>query len=119
MQGIIKSQSRSEKYFEEKCFITEIINTENFASFSLSKAKVSLGITTENHIVKDTDEVYYILSGEGEMEIDGKIVGMVNKDDVVFIPKNKNQRIKNTGSEDLIFICFCSPRFEVKNYSGV
>ncbi len=119
MQGIIKAESKPEKYFEEKCFITEIINTADFVSFSLSKAKVSPGTITDNHRIKDTEEVYFVLSGKGEMNINGKVVGIVEKDDVVFIPKNAGQQIQNIGTDDLVFLCICSPRFVVENYEGI
>ena len=119
MQSIIKSKNLSEKYINERCFISEIINTAEFESFSLSKARVLPGVTTELHAVKNTTEVYYILSGRGEMETDGNVVGMVGPGDVVFIPKEMAQRIKNIGAEDLIFLCICSPRFMETNYVSV
>jgi mannose-6-phosphate isomerase-like protein (cupin superfamily) len=116
MKGIIKSHIKQEQLIDENCFIKELINTGDVPAFSLSRARVLPGVTTENHVVKDTDEVYYILSGEGEMEIDGAIIGAVAAGDTVFIPGNTSQRIKNTGADDLVFLCICMPRFEFQNY---
>ena len=116
MTGIIKAQSKTEKYFEEDCFITEIINSVDHPEVSFSKAKVKPGVTTVLHKLKETDEKYFILSGSGEMEIDKKIIGVVQTGDLVVIPKNSFQRIRNIGVDDLVFICICTPRFEINNY---
>ena len=116
MKNIIKAGDNLEFYTEEKCFITEILNRADYNNFSLAQARVEPGVTTVVHTLKDTDEAYYILSGKGEMEIDGKITGTVGEKDLVFIPRNTTQRITNTASRDLVFLCICSPRFEISNY---
>ena len=56
MEGIIKSQSKQEKYFEEKCFITELLNSEESPDVSIARARVNQGVTTELHWLKDTEE---------------------------------------------------------------
>lgn len=116
MKGIIKAGAKSEKYFEEECFITEILNSEEHPEMSVSQAKVKPGVITVLHSLKETEEKYYILNGIGEMEVDGKFIGEVQSGDMVLIPKNSTQRIKNVGVDDLIFLCICTPRFEFKNY---
>jgi mannose-6-phosphate isomerase-like protein (cupin superfamily) len=116
MTPLTKSNTRIEKMTVEKCFITELLNTEDFHSFSIAKARVEPGAVTESHRLNNTDEVYYILSGKGEIEINGKIIGVAEPGDLVFIQRNTSQRIRNLTTEDLIFLCICSPRFEFKNY---
>lgn len=116
VKKIIKRDDSEEFYTAEKCYITEILNSEDFESFSIAQSRVEPGITTEVHKLIDTDEVYYILSGKGEMEVDGKLMGVVEANDLVFIPKNSKQRIKNMAYSDLLFLCICSPRFEARNY---
>jgi mannose-6-phosphate isomerase-like protein (cupin superfamily) len=113
---IIRSDGLNEFFTGEKCFITEMLNAENFSSFSIARARVASGVTTTLHRLLETDEVYYILSGNGEMEIDGEKMGTVTAHDMVFIPKNATQRITNTGVNDVVFLCICAPRFEVHNY---
>jgi mannose-6-phosphate isomerase-like protein (cupin superfamily) len=117
MTRIIKALSKPEKYFEEKCFITELFNSGENPDVSVARARVNPGVTTVLHWLKDTEEKYFILSGSGEVEIDGKMNGTVEAGDLVIIPKNSTQRIKNIGADDLIFICICTPRFEAKNYN--
>lgn len=113
---IIKANRHREFYTEEQCFIDEIFNQKEYGAFSLAQARVEPGVTTVLHSVSDTDEVYYILSGSGEMEIGGRIVGMVTERDLVFIPRNTSQRIKNLTDKDLVFLCICAPRFDTGNY---
>ena len=55
-----------------------------------------------------TAEVYFILTGQGEMHID-EAVQMVEPGDAVYIPPNARQFIRNCGSEPLVFICIVDP----------
>lgn len=105
-----------EFYTEEKCHILEILNTADFNDYSLAQARVEVGVTTEWHWLKDTDELYYIISGRGVMEIGDNFKKEVKPGDAVFIPKMEKQRIENTGETDLTFLCICTPRWEAKNY---
>lgn len=101
---------------EENCAIAELLNLSSEPNLSIALAKVEVGQTTKLHCLKNTEEKYVILSGRGEMEINGAIIGIVSRLDVVNIPANMSQRIKNIGNEELEFICVCTPRFEDKNY---
>jgi mannose-6-phosphate isomerase-like protein (cupin superfamily) len=116
MKHIMRTGELEESLTHENCFITEILNRDDYENFSIAQARVAPGDATENHTLRDTDEVYYIFSGSGEMEIGGEIAGIVQERDTVFIPRNTSQRIKNLENKDLIFLCICSPRFEMKNY---
>lgn len=61
-----------------------------------------------------TSEVYYILSGRGEMEIDGDRQA-VEPGDAIYIPPNAKQRITNPGNEPLVFICIVDPAWRQKD----
>ncbi len=116
---IQKSDSLDELYISERCFITELVNLPDNPLMSVSKARVTSGVTTALHRLLETEERYFILSGKGEMEIDGEVVGLVAKGDTVFIPANATQRITNVGADDLIFLCICTPRFVFENYEDL
>ncbi len=75
--------------------------------YSLAHAIVPVGQTSTPHSLT-TSEVYYILTGQGEMHIDGE-TAIVQPGDAVYIPPNARQFIQNTGSEPLIFICIVDP----------
>jgi mannose-6-phosphate isomerase-like protein (cupin superfamily) len=75
--------------------------------YSLAHPVVEPGQTSKPHALT-TSEVYYILSGVGEMQIeqDRQSVG---PGDAIYIPPNARQFIHNPGSEPLVFICLVDP----------
>lgn len=113
----IAAGTTAEYYFEERCFIAELLNSEVSPSLSLARARVEPGVTTVLHALRGT-EVYYLLAGRGEVEVGGERA-TVGPGDVVHIPPDTPQRITNTGREDLIFLAICSPRFLTEDYRVV
>jgi mannose-6-phosphate isomerase-like protein (cupin superfamily) len=75
--------------------------------YSLAQAVVAVGQTSISHSLT-TSEVYYILSGTGDMQIDGA-ARSVEPGDAIYIPPNATQCISNMGSEPLVFICIVDP----------
>ena len=75
--------------------------------YSLAHATLPAGKTSQPHSLT-TSEVYYILSGKGEMHIDSEIQILV-PGDAVYIPPNARQFIYNCGDEALVFICIVDP----------
>ena len=110
--------SGAEYYFHEGCFITELSNTDNDPAVSIARARVSPGRSTRWHSLAGIAERYVILSGCGRVEVGPDRVHDVRACDVVVIPAGARQRITNTGSDDLIFLAICSPRFEASAYRG-
>ena len=95
----------------EGCHIIELSNTGSDPEVSIARARVEPGMTTDVHWLVDTWERYVILQGKGEVELDGGPWEGVGQSDVVLIPPGCTQRIRNTGSNDLVFLAICSPRF--------
>jgi mannose-6-phosphate isomerase-like protein (cupin superfamily) len=75
--------------------------------YSLAHATLPVGETSQLHSLK-TSEVYYILTGKGEMHINQE-TQIVEPGDAVYIPPNAQQFIHNCGDEPLIFICIVDP----------
>ena len=75
--------------------------------YSLAHATLPVGKTSQPHSLT-TSEVYYILSGHGEMHIDDQ-TQIVSSGDAVYIPPNTRQFIRNCGVEPLVFICIVDP----------
>ena len=78
---------------------------------SLAEARLLPGHSTDEHYHIQTEEIYYILNGSGEMTIDGE-KSHVRRHDGIAIPPGAKHRIINTGVEDLIFLCCCVPAYE-------
>ena len=78
---------------------------------SLAEARVAPSMSTAPHYHPRTEEIYYILSGEGEMTI-GDERQSVGPGDAIAIPPGKVHTIHNTGHETLVFLCCCAPGYE-------
>ncbi len=78
--------------------------------YSLAHALVRPGETSIRHRLR-TSEVYYILKGEGLMHIDDA-TREVQQGNVIYIPPQALQYIKNTGSVDLEFLCIVDPAWQ-------
>lgn len=115
-ESIIRSTALSERFTGEQCFIAEVMNRTACPGLSVARARVRPGVTTMWHRLRGTIEVYYILEGTGEMEISGRSAGIVRPNDLVFIPADADQRIRNISEKDLVFLCICSPRFQPDQY---
>ncbi|MEH2321097.1 cupin domain-containing protein [Nostoc sp.] len=75
--------------------------------YSLAHATLPAGKTSQPHSLA-TSEVYYILTGTGEIHIDDQ-TQIVQPGDAVYIPPNTRQFISNSGIEPLVFICIVDP----------
>lgn len=115
---IFKTTDTSEYFLDEGCFIREIMNTAAIPNISIAQARVEVGKTTELHTLT-ADEMYYILAGEGAVEIAGQPQQIVQVGDVAYIKAAATQRITNTGDQDLVFLCICAPRFTPEKYTSI
>jgi len=114
--GIINPDLDSEFYTSEKCHIVELSNSPDDPQVSIARVRVEPRVTTQWHQLKRPFERYYILEGQGLIEIGDLPPQEVTPGYVVLIPPMCRQRITNTGSEDLLFLAICSPRFCVDDY---
>ncbi len=105
---IVKANSPTEYLTPERCFIAE--NFSNPA-VSVARARVEPGVTTVPHHLKATQEIYIITAGTGRVTVGELPPTEVGVGDVVVIPAGVSQRITNTGRDDLLFYCICTPRF--------
>jgi mannose-6-phosphate isomerase-like protein (cupin superfamily) len=78
---------------------------------SLAEARLLPGRSTEEHYHIQAEEIYYILSGSGQMIIDGEQRDVKKHDGIAILPRARH-RITNTGKGDLIFLCCCAPAYE-------
>lgn len=81
--------------------------------YSLAHATVPVGKSSIDHALT-TSEVYFILSGQGEMHIANECQ-VVSAGDAIYIPPNARQFIRNTGQDPLSFICIVDPAWQAAN----
>ena len=75
---------------------------------SLAEATLPKGGSTERHYHKVSEELYYLLEGRGEMEIDGE-TKKAGPGDAILIPAGAWHEIKAT--EAMRFLCCCAPPY--------
>ena len=119
MAVIARYNPAAEFHTGEDCYITELRNTADDPECSIARARVKPGVTTRLHWLERTSERYVIISGNGEVTVGADAATPVEAFDVVHIPAGVPQQISNTGSEDLVFLCICTPRFCMDNYRAL
>jgi mannose-6-phosphate isomerase-like protein (cupin superfamily) len=77
---------------------------------SLAEATIAPGAATEAHYHPNTEEIYYILQGTGQMQISTTMQTVVSGDGIA-IPAGAPHQIRNIGSETLVFLCCCVPAY--------
>ena len=75
---------------------------------SLAEATIAMGNATERHYHKVSEEFYFLLEGEGVMELDGE-TRVMQSGDAVVIPAGAWHQI--TATSDLRFLCCCAPPY--------
>ena len=103
----------------EGCWILEVANDEDDPAASIARALMFPGVTTELHRLAGVIERYVIVSGTGRVELTPANAEDVEPGDVVRIPSGVGQRITNTGANDLVFLCVCTPRFAPASYERI
>lgn len=97
----------------DNCILRETLNCNIDrveSRYSLAWAKVPVGTKTWEHTMKTT-EVYFILKGKGTMFINDE-QEEVEALDTIYIPPSAKQCIKNTGDEELEFLCIVDPAWK-------
>jgi mannose-6-phosphate isomerase-like protein (cupin superfamily) len=75
---------------------------------SLAEASLAAGSSTQRHYHKQTEEFYFILEGDGTMEINGEVQPVI-AGDAILIPPGAWHQI--TASKPLRFLCCCAPAY--------
>jgi mannose-6-phosphate isomerase-like protein (cupin superfamily) len=92
--------------------IRELFNAEEGGSRnqSLAEAWLEPGQATERHYHARTEELYVLLEGGGEMEVEGERA-RVGPGDAILIPPGAWHQIRASAGEPLRFLCCCAPPY--------
>jgi mannose-6-phosphate isomerase-like protein (cupin superfamily) len=77
---------------------------------SLAEATLAPGQATQRHYHAGTEEIYVLLDGSGQMEVDGERSQVV-AGDAVLIPSGAWHQIRADESSELRFLCCCAPPY--------
>jgi len=98
---------------KDRSKIREIMAPRNsvIARQSLAEAVVPVGSATDEHYHKNSEEIYFVLSGVGEIRVNGESAP-VRVGDAIALPPGSVHKIRNRGDSDLVFLCLCVPPYE-------
>lgn len=113
---IIGLDESREYYFQEGCYILELLNSSADPDLSIARARVRAGETTRFHRLAGIVERYVIQEGKGMVEVGDLAPREVLPGDVVVIPPGCRQRVTSMGETDLVFLAVCTPRFTPDKY---
>ena len=77
---------------------------------SLAEAMLAPGQATQRHYHRASEEIYFVLDGEGEMELDGER-RPVSAGDAVAIPAGAWHELRAEGERPLRILCSCAPPY--------
>jgi mannose-6-phosphate isomerase-like protein (cupin superfamily) len=77
---------------------------------SLAEAWLEPGQATERHYHARAEELYVLLEGGGEMEVEGDR-GQVSAGDAILIPPGAWHQIRASDAGPLRFLCCCAPPY--------
>ena len=79
------------------------------ANQSLAEAELPAGQTTQRHYHARAEELYVLLEGEAEMEVEGERA-RVRRGDAILIPPGAWHQIR-AGDRGVRFLCCCAPPY--------
>ncbi|MEI6500425.1 MAG: cupin domain-containing protein [Armatimonadota bacterium] len=93
--------------------IRELVRPERAGSHNLSLAEATIapGQTTHRHRHRQSEEIYYVLSGEGIVEVAARKTA-VKAGDAVLIPVGAEHCALSLGDVPLRLLCACSPPYQ-------
>ncbi len=77
---------------------------------SLAEETLPPGRAVTPHLHRDTEEIYYVLEGGGEMTV-GEETRAVAAGDAIFIPRDSRHTLRNTGDRPMRIVLVCGPAF--------
>ena len=104
----LQSLDRAEPFTtKDGSTIRELHHTE---AQSLAEATLEPGQATVRHYHAESEEIYFLLAGRGELELDGERCE-VEPGDAILIPRGAWHRIHALGDESLRLLCCCAPPY--------
>jgi quercetin dioxygenase-like cupin family protein len=106
----VRARERAEPFTtKDGSTIRELLGRGTAANQSLAEATLTPGQATERHYHALSEEIYYLLEGSAEMELDGER-RQVGPEDAILIPPGARHSIVG-GPDGCRFLCCCAPAY--------
>ncbi|HEX8920930.1 MAG TPA: cupin domain-containing protein, partial [Pyrinomonadaceae bacterium] len=89
--------------------------TSNIERCSLAEEVLPVGARVGRHHHLETEEIYYVLQGSGQMTV-GEEVREVHSGDAIFIPRGHTHTLENNGQEPMIILLVCGPAYSLADH---
>lgn len=89
---------------------SEIRELHHSDAQSLAEATLEPDQATERHYHRLSEEIYFVLKGSGDMEVDGEH-RRIAVADAVLIPPGAWHSLHNNGTSELRILCCCAPPY--------
>jgi mannose-6-phosphate isomerase-like protein (cupin superfamily) len=104
----IESVNRTEAFVtKDGSTIRELHHTQ---VQSLAEATLEPEQATQRHYHRVTEEIYFVVKGSGDMEVDGEH-RRIAVGDAVLIPAGAWHSLYNNGTSELRILCACAPPY--------
>ena len=107
----IRSRAQAEPFTtNDGSTIRSLLDRSNaaVAHQSLAEATIEAGQATLRHHHRESEEIYYLVEGAGEMEIDGERA-RVTAGDAILIPPGAWHQIRADAAGPVRLLCACAP----------
>ena len=84
--------------------------TSEITRCSLAEEMLPPGCAVAPHHHRELEEIYYIISGSGVMTV-GDERREVGAGDAIYVPRNHQHTLENTGDEPIRLLVACGPAF--------
>jgi mannose-6-phosphate isomerase-like protein (cupin superfamily) len=89
--------------------------TSSIERCSLAEEVLPVGAKVGRHHHLETEEIYYILRGSGQMTV-GEEVREVGAGDAIFIPRGHTHTLENNGPEPMTILLVCGPAYSLEDH---
>lgn len=85
--------------------------TEGSRNLSVAEAVLTPGQRTHPHVHRESEEVYYVLAGEGLLNLGARRLE-IRPGDAILISPGCEHSVLCAGPEPLRILCLCSPPYQ-------
>jgi mannose-6-phosphate isomerase-like protein (cupin superfamily) len=89
--------------------------TSKIERCSLAEEVLPVGAMVGRHHHLETEEIYYILQGQGRMTVGAEVLE-VGAGDAIFIPPKMAHTLENRGQEPLRLLLVCGPAYSYEDH---
>jgi len=110
---IINIKNCSEFIAQDQAIVREIVSPRNSSVKNQSFAEITIppGSSVLEHYHIKTEELYFVISGEGQMFIEGEF-RTIGKGDAVVILPGQRHKVSNNGKIDFVMFVTCAPAYQ-------